>query len=432
MENSTYYDELGVQRTATLVEIKRAWALKMREHPPDKDPVGNQRINEAKKTLTDPKAREEYDAMLDLGEELLDLLGQAFDAREREDYVAEAAALKEALAFFPNDHAIRNAYVIALARAKDIKRALKAAHKLVKRAPEIALYHANLAGLLIDAADNGDASLEEALSCAIEAVKLEPKNAEYYILTSRILRSMKRYSEAEIAIEKALWTDGVLDIQDLDALFELSILHIFAGWIDKIEQDINRILEVVQPFDDDDIREYCAYRMTKIAGELADAHSWRLTAIFLQKALLFDPNDQDLKDMSGYMNKMAGVELELKNLGQESGLISPINSMLRTLGRYTLGEITEQEAKGQYVLEIGLLENTSKIEVMKSLEMARHKYPTLYMEGKENFDEWREKLKAATLVNSGSAPEANSGGCAIFLMAVLAGPVILLLRYLFT
>ncbi|MGC8668644.1 MAG: J domain-containing protein [Chthonomonadales bacterium] len=62
------YTVLGVPRDATPLQIKEAWARKVREHPPDRDPIANQRINEAKRLLLDGDIRARVDALLDHGE----------------------------------------------------------------------------------------------------------------------------------------------------------------------------------------------------------------------------------------------------------------------------------------------------------------------------------------------------------------------------
>jgi curved DNA-binding protein len=67
MEFQDYYKTLGVPRTATPAEIKKAYRKLARQHHPDRNPGDNaaertfKSINEAHEVLSDPAKREKYD-----------------------------------------------------------------------------------------------------------------------------------------------------------------------------------------------------------------------------------------------------------------------------------------------------------------------------------------------------------------------------------
>src|SRR6478672_9442485 len=69
MEYQDYYETLGVPRTASPADIKKAFRKLAREHHPDKKPgdkTAEQRfkqINEAHAVLADPDKRKKYDRL---------------------------------------------------------------------------------------------------------------------------------------------------------------------------------------------------------------------------------------------------------------------------------------------------------------------------------------------------------------------------------
>src|SRR3954452_15998564 len=69
MEYRDYYATLGVPRTATQAEIKKAYRKLARKHHPDAnkdDPAAEQRfkeVNEANEVLSDPEKRKLYDQL---------------------------------------------------------------------------------------------------------------------------------------------------------------------------------------------------------------------------------------------------------------------------------------------------------------------------------------------------------------------------------
>src|SRR5437773_11808289 len=69
MDYKDYYKTLGVPRTASQAEIKKAFRKLARQHHPDRnagDKAAEERfkdVNEANEVLSDPKKRKQYDEL---------------------------------------------------------------------------------------------------------------------------------------------------------------------------------------------------------------------------------------------------------------------------------------------------------------------------------------------------------------------------------
>lgn len=292
----THYEVLGIPRDATPEEIRRAWAQKLREHPPDRDPVGNQRINEAKRTLLDPKARRRYDAQLDHGPEVEALLVKATEAANREDHAAAAAELKKAVALAPDNDEIRNIWALETKRAGDVDGAVKILRDLVDRVPDVALYQFNLGTMLMEQAGAWDKTrLSEALEWIRKAIALEPSNADYHVGLAQCYTQMGRYRDAENAIEEAVRSDGVVDVQDLEALFYLPVIHAVAGQPHRVRADTERIRRVAASAGPEALA-FCGLRFAITAAALWELGHQYAARRLADAAVACDPTNTELAE----------------------------------------------------------------------------------------------------------------------------------------
>ena len=68
------YQTLDISPQALAEEIKRAYYRLVRKHSPEKDPERFKQIREAYETLSDPKAKQNYDSLQEYGDQIQDLL----------------------------------------------------------------------------------------------------------------------------------------------------------------------------------------------------------------------------------------------------------------------------------------------------------------------------------------------------------------------
>ncbi len=416
-----HYEVLGVAPGATDDEIKRAWARKVREHPPDKDARTNQHINEAKRVLLDPKARARYDAHLQHGEEIGRLILEALMAGAAEDHGAAAAAFRKAVALAPDDDETRNMWALATKRAGDVPGSVRILRGLVQRAPDVGLYRYNLGTMLWELEEEDDgARLNESLTHLSEAVRLEPHNADYHIGLARCFLRLRQFDQAEQAIEDALMTDGEVNVQDLDALFELPMIHILADRLHLIEKDAERIRSVVADLDED-AHEYCGYRFAQLAAQLVEAKGFKPAYSCAQAAVRCAPDDPDLTLLRSECLKLTRIEEELQALSDDDAIPHPIRIAIATRGMVQIDAMTAEDVQEHYNKAVEALSGLSAATILHALDYAKTKYPTLYELGHESFDHWRGVVSRLQIADrpqtipqpANSVPQAASGGCVL-------------------
>lgn len=327
MADQSYYDVLGITQSASADEIKRAWARKMREHPPDKDPAGNQAINEAKQTLLDPQARKQYDKMLVHGDAIRSAVVRAESASEAGNHTGACLALMEILALDPDCHWARDALGLAQHRSGDTQKAIVTLRGLVQRAPDVALYRHNLGVLLMDCEGPGEAGrLQEATVELKLAVETQPDDADYRVALAQALRQAERYDEAEAQLEAALMTDGVLDVQDLEALFELVVTHLCSDKIEALDADAARISVAIT---DADARAapYCAGRFADLADWAISTDDIVAASWFANIAARFSPADHRIHALVAQTNARIAAALPVRYATSLDSLEDRLNAL---------------------------------------------------------------------------------------------------------
>jgi len=407
-----HYSVLGVSREASEEEIKRAWAKLVRVYTPDKHPEQNRRINEAKTTLLDTKARAEYDALLDYGEEIEELLEEAEEAREENDWDSAIRAYREILAFHPANHSVRNQLALCQAENDDLDGAIKTLRSLLSKEDGVALYWANLGLILKRKADEADddrlyAQAEEALG---RAIQIEPSNASLYIYLSRIARARKDFKRAEDLVERAIHADGRIDVDDIDLLFELPVIHLLSDNLSALSADAQRIKALI-PKGRDELIEYAQYHFLDFAFDLSKRDCHEEAFKFAEVAASIGPLTGTAQELFNALKQGATLISELERLKKDSSMNKAISlaGYIAVAGFFGWQDSAEQRQSIQLVGEALLRWDDETIQ--GSLSRLKCNYKAIY-----NLQpEWFSNMRG--LGRSPFSSASASGGCCVLPMA---------------
>ena len=325
-----YYHILEISSQASADEIKQAYFRLVRKYSPEKEPERFQQIRVAYNTLSDPKARENYDAMQKHGDEIKDLIDQAEKNIQLEQWSIAIPLLKQVLILAPKMDAARNLLGLCYIHTKNCDFAIKVYNALTKTNPDVAAYWSNFGcayKLQAECFNEQEFSkfqlYQNARECYQQAVRLESFNSAPYLEIAETYLSETNYSEALAWAELAIGADGKADYNDFEALFFICRVHFCNNELHKIEVIAKRIISLL-PENILEIRQYAASRfasmgieIAKIAAKSVSFNMWRAAFQFLKAAKSLDSTNLGIKEICVKIEEIVSAINQYETLTQD-------------------------------------------------------------------------------------------------------------------
>lgn len=398
------YRVLELSPQATPEQIKRSYFRLVRKYSPEKDPKQFKSIREAYDTLSDPKAKENYDSLQQHGEEISRLVSQAQENMSEGKWQAAIPLLKKVIVLIPGDNSARNQLAICFTHEQNWDNALKIYRKLTKDNPDIPHYWSNYGAVfkeyaesLADENPNKSNLYQQAREQYKKAIDLEPYNSQLYLEIARSYTDECNYSEALSWSERAIGADGKTDFHDFDALFYICVIHSYSGNFDQIQTVAQRIRTIALITEKDrEIRQCVAARfynfaldITKMGFANSDIRILRAARSFFKAAETFDPDDEDTKKLKGRLDCIIQAHEQFDSLEKDS----EISFGFSQLAAFYLASALDQEiedSKTVFNTIIDTIFKANPTQIIYSVKRIKSYYSSIYRLNEPLFDQIEE------------------------------------------
>lgn len=384
-----YYSVLEVKQNATAEEIKKAYFRQVRKHPPEKEPELFMTIRAAYDTLSDPKARKNYDDMQKHGGEVQELMAEVDQFMKDGKWDQASKKLKKVVVLAPSTEAAWNLLGICFLRLQQYDRAEQTFTDLVKRSPDVALYRSNLGHVFLEQGDRAKEDRDRsdwgrrAREHFRKAVELEPFNPDTYISIARTYQLQRDYENALAWCERGV-TATPNAPPDFEVLFYMCEIYLIQGQTDMIDKTAKRIMASL-PAGNDDARKYAAMRFAQFALELYKAKIYVLAEPLFKAALKFDPHNEDIRVLAEYTTSTIAADKEFTALKEDYQIVEPI----RGLVIYYLADVYGEKIDNKQQIFDNIITKITQAyqpDIASSVRRLRKVYPNSYKLNPEAFD----------------------------------------------
>jgi len=451
-----YYAFLDIAPTADPAEVKRAIFRKRKALAIAKDHHGQEYLNEVSRTLQDPTARAEYDALQQHGDAINAVMAGASHAMETSNWAEAIRLLKQALLLVPDQPIVMNQLALALARQGNFVQANALFNTLVRNHPQTALYWANHGRMLLDLAEmtpptgattvscphcQGENPLPTAaglasLTCAAchdafqvnvggkrdvllvdarfrirKALEIEPYNTGLHMAIAHSYEIIRQFDSAQDLVEQAINADGAEDMQDFDALLYLAQLYAFDRKLERIADVATRV-ERILPAGETDAREYAGQRFAQAGWQLAHVQAFEAAVPFLEAARRFLPRDEDLAQLLQTCQGLLRAAEEFRLLMKDRHIHDTVKRACGFWLAENAGQFSEEEGKAKFQEVVDKISNMTMASLKSSLERVRTSYPSVYACGDEFFKQLLANIRHAEVEQAAARNNAReSSGC---------------------
>ncbi len=396
LEDRNFYQVLDLEKNDPSGAVHEAFIKFVRKYPPDTDPEGFQAIHLAYRTLMDPKAREEYNTLVDCGKEIEHLVNSSFAAmvqgrlKRAEQVIGkiveETGGASEALMLLGT----------AQYEQGHFRDAIKTITGLVERFPRIPLYRLNLGNMIMnrytEASDDETRShiLKRAREQYEIAVQLDDGTPLAYIEMAKTYLTEKNYETAWEWTEKALGKKEHRNFRDFDPLLFGFVVLSYQDDFDRIRSQVLRLEDCIP--EDEQTQEFAS--STLIGSSLGLVHDRKIEAAreLILLAGRLKPDQNKISGMLAELDVALDADLVWKDFTGDNAIIEPIKEMADGLFEHFMLRTSEDRLDIMAQEFYSKLDDIPSEKIHSSLIRLRNGYPSVW---KLNGEYWQIILSIA-------------------------------------
>lgn len=383
----SYYKILGTTAKIGQGRIKEKYIAAVKQHPPETDPEGFEKVREAYETLKDPTKRKEYDLYRKYGDNVENLIEEALTAIDKGNHDKAKNLLQKASKIAPNNLEVNASFMYLAISNNDLPEVEKAFERTLTTVfsdEEAAVMYTVKARVLYEA-DYHD----EAIETLRQGAERYPEHATFFAmpLASMYLET-EQFTEALKVMESAapLQRDGEFEgAQHYLAWIGMIIMTEEWSVLSKAQAKFKKFLKGVTLEEEiDGLRD----ELMEAYEEYEERGQFREAEIYIDLAkFLMGHKDPELKELLNETKKKARLQKEIDKLARDqemfpliflnafewfySDILPPweVNEALNELPGFMIEEMKED-----------------KEEYAAAIIRTRKKYALIYKEFKGQWD----------------------------------------------
>ncbi len=420
-EGCEHYEVLGVARTATATDIRKAYFAKIRTHTPENDPEEFSRISNAYAVLSNAEKRSVYDKEERLPPKLQADLEAATQSLEVDPRAALETLRRLALAH-PGVKAVSRVYGIALLKNNQFESALGVFRALSTREPDEAAWFVWIG---ISLKERGKTWYADALIALKAAIQLDKEQSAAYLHASSIEFELEHWDAAIAILDRGIEADGRVDAQDLP-LFQrkLMLLALRENW--TALSACAAALKVGLRGGDEPARGYASGVMVDLGNEFIEHNRFDIAHDFFTLACELHPENVELKGKVDKTKAVAKVDREKNRMASDP----LVPDWLRTTALAMSGDLSAEpgeatddnkhpvEKVNEYLFAMAIETGQDRSGGRRAaIDSARAKYPDLFGAHREQWAEFDRIARAAPqyVAAATSNSSSSNSGCVVLI-----------------
>lgn len=374
-----YYEILGLEPSASKIEIKKAYFKLVRKYPPDRYETEFMNIREAYETLSNEKTRKEYDNINYLSPIMKENYNFVRKQLEEGRISSAIKNLEKMIKMSPDSLVIKALLGEAYFKNNNNGKALKIFSELSQAEPDNAAFAGNLALAYLNRGWQ-----KKAITAYNNAIKLDRDNISLWIGLADAYVFDNDYLRAKAVFDDAL--EKVEDIEDNTTIYlKLIMMHINFGMFHTMDDYAEKLKEIA--LRNKEIKDNVAWTLSHISTYLISIDKSEHAKKLIEKSAEILPNNKEILNVKEDIVTLDKYIKDFERLREDKKIKNEVTALIafKVLPKSMIG------LNGDSIQEVDALTYFHEHQIIESYEIykssimrLKREYPELY-EIKEDF-----------------------------------------------